>query len=82
MENALACSKADPPISVLLFGDYQWNKRESRLENPQDHLGYNERLEFEHGREWWKEETVDLPTNVTRVKDWKEVVSLIERNKD
>ena len=82
VENALACAKADPPITVLLFGDYQWNKRESRLDHPQDHLGYKERLEFEHGREWWKDETVELPSIVTRMKDWKEVVTWVEKNEE
>ena len=82
VENALTCAKADPPITVLLFGDYQWNKRESRLDHPQDHLGYKERLEFEHGREWWKDESVELPSIVTRMKDWKEVVTWVEKNKE
>ena len=80
-ENALACAKeASPPIPVLLFGDYSWNQRVSRLDHPQDHLGYKERLEFEHGEEWWKKESVDkeLPENVKRVKNWEEVVAHVE----
>lgn len=76
-ENAFACAKhASPPVPVLLFGEYSWNRRISRLDNPQDHLGYKERLEFEHGQEWWKKERVDdeLPENVKRVKNWEEVL--------
>ncbi|KAH8120464.1 hypothetical protein DFH11DRAFT_1560172 [Phellopilus nigrolimitatus] len=84
VENALACARdATPQIPVLLFGDYSWNKRESRLEHPQDHLGFKERLNFEHGREWWKDENVNnvLPENVSRVKDWKAVIAYVERHK-
>ncbi|KAI5123754.1 hypothetical protein M0805_000345 [Coniferiporia weirii] len=83
-ENALACARdASPPIPVLLFGDYSWNKRVSLLEQPQDQLGFQDRLAFEVGREWWKEEDVNkvLPANVKRVNDWSEVVVYIEKCK-
>ena len=81
MENALSCAGASPPINVLLFGEYQWNKRESPLNKPEDHLGYDARMELE-GREWWIDECVDpkLPQNVRRVKTWKEVVEWIDAN--
>lgn len=76
VENALVCAAADPPIRILLFGDYEWNKRESRVETAKDEMSFNARLLHEHGREWWKDESVDpvLPRNVTRVKDWHDVV--------
>jgi len=81
VENALSCSQADPPINVLLFGAYQWNQRESRLEHPQDHLGYKERLEFEGGKRWWEEECVALPGNVVRIPDWGKVVDWIRKHR-
>lgn len=80
-ENAIACARdASPPIPVLLFGDYNWNRRFSKLANPEDHFGFEERLKHENGEEWWKKENVDkeLPENVKRMKDWKEVVAYIE----
>ena len=81
VENALACARdASPPIPVLLFGEYSWNRRESKLDNPEDHLGYKERLQFEHGEEWWKKESADkdFPPNIKRVKDWNEVVAHVK----
>ena len=65
----------------MLFGEYSWNRRNSTVDKPEDHLGYKERLEYEHGEEWWKKEDIDdeLPPNVTRVKNWKEVVAYIEK---
>ncbi|KLO20042.1 hypothetical protein SCHPADRAFT_898105 [Schizopora paradoxa] len=82
VENALACAGANPSVSVLLFGDYQWNKRESKVDSPEDHLGYDDRLKAEGGHEWWKEDLVDgkLPRSVNRVKNWKEVVSWAKEN--
>ena len=82
VENALACAGANPPVSVLLFGDYQWNKRESKVDCPEDHLGYDDRLKAEGGHEWWKDDLVDgkLPRSVNRVKNWKEVVSWAKEN--
>ena len=82
-ENALACARdARPRISVLLFGNYSWNQRISLVEKPEDHLGYEERLKFENGREWWKDEHADdlLPSDkVTRVKDWNEVIEHVRQ---
>ncbi len=80
VENALACANADPPVPVLLFGDYEWNKRESLTDEPKDNLGYEERLKYENGKEWWKEEYVKLPENIRRVKDWPQVVQWVKDN--
>jgi len=81
-ENVLACASATPPVTTILFGDYQWNKRESKVDAPEDHLSYEDRLKAENGQEWWKEDYVDekLPRNVTRAKDWREVVSWAKEN--
>lgn len=82
-ENALACARdANPRIPVLLFGDYSWNQRLSLVEKPEDHLGFEDRLKSENGREWWKNEHADdvLPSDkVIRVKDWNEVVGHIKK---
>ncbi len=82
VENALACASATPPVTVLLFGDYQWNKRESKVDAPEDHLGYEDRLKAEGGQEWWLEDNVDgnQPSNVTRARGWQEVVSWAKEN--
>ncbi|CAE7192174.1 unnamed protein product [Rhizoctonia solani] len=44
LPNALLCSKVAP---ILLFGDYQWNKRPSFDENARDRMSYSERLRWE-----------------------------------
>ena len=67
---------------MLLFGDYPWNQRVSKLEDSVDHLSFAERLKLENGREWWIEERVELPERVERVKNWEEVVNWVERNRD
>ena len=77
-ENSLACGRAG--IDVLLFGDYSWNRRISSTEKPEDSLGYEDRLKFEGGREWWKDEKADdiLPSNVKRVGDWDGVLEQVK----
>jgi len=80
LENALKCVNATPPVQVLLFGDREWNKRESKYENVKKELSFAERLEKEGGREFWKDEVVKLPEDIslTRVKGWEEVVAWVE----
>ena len=80
VENALSCASASPPVPVLLFGDYPWNQRYSSLDESKDHLGYEDRLQFEGGKHWWLEESVELPESVTRVKDWKAAVEYVKAN--
>ena len=80
VENALACSRAEPPVPVLLFGDYEWNKRESVIREPKDEMSFRQRLEFEEGREWWKYESVELPDCIRRARDWSEVVEWTREN--
>ena len=81
VETALACAKAEPRAHVLLFGDYGWNQRESKLEESKDRMSYEERLAYENGREWWKDEHAELPDRVERVKDWTAVVSWVQHNR-
>lgn len=83
IENALKCIHADPPVPVLLFGDNEWNQRESKYADISKELSFDQRLEKEGGREFWKEETVEIPEGapLTRVKGWDEVVAWVEAAK-
>lgn len=83
VENALKCVKADPPVPTLLFGDREWNKRESRYDDISTELSFEQKLEKEGGREFWKEEKVVIPEGapLTRVKDWAEVIAWVEEAK-
>lgn len=80
----MACAKADPPIDVLLFGDYSWNRRISSLDNPEDHFSFEDRLKHEGGVEWWKHERADdsFPSNIKRMRDWKEVVQYVKTRRE
>ncbi|KAF8058263.1 hypothetical protein FPV67DRAFT_1524691 [Lyophyllum atratum] len=75
-ENALQCATSRQPTQVLLFGDYEWNKRISASGDAKDEMAFDRRLEAEGGREFWKEETLEIPEGapLCRVKDWSEVV--------
>ncbi|KAG6814040.1 hypothetical protein H0H92_003890 [Tricholoma furcatifolium] len=82
-ENALQCATYKEPTQVLLFGDYQWNKRLSGPEDAKDEMAFDRRLELAGGKEFWKEETVSIPEGapLTRVKDWAEVVRWVQSAK-
>ena len=80
IENALKCVTHENPTPVLLFGENEWNKRESKYYDIVDELSFEARLEKEGGREFWKDEVASIPEGVplTRVKDWKEVIQWVE----
>ena len=82
-ENALKCATADPPVPVLLFGDYMWNKRVGSYSDIKLETSFEEKLAREGGREFWKEESTEslLPPGapLTRVKDWTELVRWVEK---
>ncbi|KAJ7923075.1 hypothetical protein B0H13DRAFT_1981588 [Mycena leptocephala] len=79
-ENAIQCSTALPPTRVLLFGEYEWNKRISGTGDGADEMSFDKRLVACGGKEFWKEETLIIPEGVPleRVKDWSEVVRWIK----
>ncbi|KAJ7139714.1 hypothetical protein C8R44DRAFT_765240 [Mycena epipterygia] len=79
-ENAIQCSTALSPTRVLLFGDYEWNKRISGPGDGADEMSFDRRLAADGGREFWKEETLAIPEGVPleRVKDWSEVVRWVK----
>ncbi|KAF9229611.1 hypothetical protein BS17DRAFT_771681 [Gyrodon lividus] len=96
MENAVACAyhvssdgEGDPP-SVVLFGDYQWNKRLSLQEDERDDMTYTRRVELSNEDISFLEEDVRRGDEalaqankkrvglVKRLKDWEEVVKYVE----
>lgn len=62
---------------MLLFGDYEWNKRQSFASDYCDEMTFAHRLKKE-GDEFWKkdDDKVAYPEGapLRRVKDWGEVV--------
>ncbi|KAK0245878.1 hypothetical protein EDD85DRAFT_802419 [Armillaria nabsnona] len=84
-ENALQCATAIPVATrVLLFGDYEWNKRISGAGDGSDDMSFDIRLKSHGGKEFWKEETVEVPEGapLERVKDWSEVVRWVKVHMD
>lgn len=54
-ENALQCATAIPVATrVLLFGDYEWNKRISGAGDASDDMSFDIRLKSHGGKEFWK----------------------------
>lgn len=96
LENAVACAEHISPSGdgvvppVLLFGDYQWNKRLSLPEDEHDDMAYARRVELGNGDTNFLVEDARLGEEalarangkhrnfVRRVKDWKAVVSYVE----
>ena len=78
-ENALQCATSKTPIPVLLFGEYEWNKRICGPGDATDEMSFDRRFAASDGREFWKEETVTIPEGVHRVKSWDEVVQWVTR---
>lgn len=81
----MQCASASPPIPVLLFGDYEWNKRLSGHNDATDEMTFTKRYEGCGRRQFWEEENVRIISPpkgnkpIWRVKDWEEVVSWVER---
>jgi hypothetical protein len=75
LETALAFGRtANRPI--LLFGDYEWNKRVD-MGGP---WTFDDKLALEGGKEWWKDDTISLRSEdkIWRVKDWAEVLEWLK----
>lgn len=79
-ENAIQCATADKPTPVLLFGDYEWNKRISRSDDPNNKLTFEARSLQEDGREFWKDESLDIPLGAPlwRAMDWSEAIRWVK----
>ncbi|KAI0823079.1 hypothetical protein BC628DRAFT_1365302 [Trametes gibbosa] len=82
-ENALKCVTADPPVPVLLFGDYAWNQHAAHYDDVKKEVSFAEKFEREGRREFWKEDKLTVPAGapLTRVKNWREVIDWVERQK-
>ncbi|KXN81131.1 hypothetical protein AN958_06085 [Leucoagaricus sp. SymC.cos] len=80
-ENALQCVTAAKPTPVLLFGNYEWNKRVSGPNDVRDNMSFDIRLKACGGEEFWKEETFTVPegAKLWRAKDWSEVVRWVRQ---
>ncbi|KIK99784.1 hypothetical protein PAXRUDRAFT_822400 [Paxillus rubicundulus Ve08.2h10] len=96
MENAMACANHVScdgdglPPPVVLFGNYQWNKRLSLPEEERGDMTYTGRVELNNGDISFLEEDVrrgdeglaqaneKRPGVVRRLKDWEEVVSYVK----
>lgn len=59
-ENAVQVCTASEPTPVLLFGDYEWNKRLSSPEDSTDEMSYDRRLTTAVNKEFWKDVSVLL----------------------
>ncbi|KZP32280.1 hypothetical protein FIBSPDRAFT_1036915 [Athelia psychrophila] len=98
LENALHCashsSAAGPPTPVLLFGAYEWNKRQSFSTDNRDDRAFAARLVTE-GPEFWKKDDVDIDAirkgdgkgeggevPLWRVRNWAETVRWIGKARE
>jgi len=82
LENAFVCARDAQPVPVLLFGNWQWNKRRSLMRDDpgcQDYLSYKERQEL--GMSWMDDEISDKehPAGIERVYSWPGVVDVVRR---
>lgn len=89
IENALDCATASPPVPVLLFGAYPWNRFASSQDTPEDMLAHDERIrrgiDTERAERLgeqlrWTGEDIGqaLPLEIKRVRDWNEVVEFVK----
>ena len=83
-ENAFKTAAASHPVTVLLFGEYSWNRRAAKFESEAEELSHEERNKVENWREWWKDDEFELPQpglRIHRTKDWDAVVEWIRQAK-
>ncbi len=68
---------------MLLFGKNEWNQRLSKYNDIKDELSFEQRLEKEGGREFWKEENIVIPEGIplTRVDNWEGVLRWVEEQR-
>lgn len=80
LDNALECASFSNPTPVILFGDYEWNKRPSKVISEKDKMGFDERIKVEDGKEWWQEETATIPDGapIWRADNWDDVIKHVE----
>ncbi|KAI0803115.1 hypothetical protein BC629DRAFT_1491838 [Irpex lacteus] len=83
LENSLKCATHPTPTPVLLFGKNEWNQRLSKYNDIKDEQSFEQRLEKEGGREFWKEENIVIPEGIplTRVDNWEGVLRWVEEQR-
>ena len=83
-ENAFKTASGPHPVTVLLFGNYSWNKRMANIENKAAEVSHEEKSKAENGREWWKDDEFELPQpglRVHRTENWDAVVEWVQQAK-
>lgn len=79
LDNCMDCAKSGIP--VLLFGDYEWNKRRSGISAGVESMGFEEREKVEGtGRRWWVRDDVPderLSPLIRRVGGWDDVLRAV-----
>ncbi|KAM6498390.1 hypothetical protein JOM56_006338 [Amanita muscaria] len=75
-ENALQCATSSAAVPVLLFGNYEWNKRLSNSHDTREEMTFDIRLAAEGGRRFWEHEGLEIPEGAPlwRVREWTDVV--------
>jgi len=75
LETALKVGR-DANRLVLLFGDYEWNKRI----DAGDLWTFDEKSALDGGKEWWKDDNTSLRSedSIWRVRNWEEVLQWLE----
>ncbi|KIJ45669.1 hypothetical protein M422DRAFT_227393 [Sphaerobolus stellatus SS14] len=80
VENVLSC--VPKHIPVLLFGDYEWGRRISTVDGPNDRLSFEtqqtQRRINGQRPDWWVEDKVTLPDGVWKVDSWQGVIAWLE----
>ncbi|KAF5375195.1 hypothetical protein D9758_000028 [Tetrapyrgos nigripes] len=75
-----------PSTPVLLFGQYEWNRRLCLPSDQIDSMVFDTRLEIEEGKEFWREERLEdhIPEGAPlhRVKDWGEVIRWVKKARE
>ena len=71
LETALHFGR-DANRPILLFGDYEWNKR---IDTGEPWV-FDDKLALEGGKEWWKGDTITLRSEdrIWRARSWEEVL--------
>jgi len=83
-ENAFKTATAPHPVTVLLFGNYRWNRRWAKLKSAAEELSHEEKNKVENGREWWRDDEFELPQpglQIHRTQNWDAVVEWVRQAK-
>ena len=83
-ENAFKTAMHLHPITVLLFGNYNWNRRRAKIGSEFQELSHEEKNRRENGRKWWKDDEFELPQpglRIHRTETWDAVVDWVRQAK-